>query len=276
MESERADGERGRARMEARLDPLDLSGKNALVFGVANHRSIAWAIAKALSDRGARLALAYQGERFQSTIEKLAAELRDPVLISCDVQDDSQLDACFATVRDAMGGLDYLVHSVAAAKREELSGDFRETSRDGYLFALDVSAYSFIAMARRAAPLMEGRSGAMLALSYVAAERVVPGYNVMGSAKAALEHAVRQLAFELGPLGVRVNCISAGPINTLAARGIAGFQGMLKVHEDKAPLKRNVTAEEVARSALYLLSDLASGVTGETLHVDAGYHVMGV
>jgi enoyl-[acyl-carrier protein] reductase I len=251
-----------------------LAGKNAFVFGIANRRSIAWGIAQALAERGARLALAYQGDRFRGAIEELVAPYPDPVLVSCDVLEDDQLDAAFESVREKMGGLDYVVHSVAAAKREELTGSFRDTSRDGYRFALEVSAFSFVALAKRAAPLMEGRNGSMLTLSYIAAERAVPSYNVMGSAKAALEHAVRQLALEMGPLGVRVNCISAGPLNTLAARGITGFTDMLKHHEEIAPLRRNTTLDDIAGAAYFLLSDLGSGVTGETLHVDCGYHIL--
>ena len=254
----------------------DLSGKSALVFGLANHRSIAWGIAQALGDKGARLAIAYQSDRFRSAAEKLTGSFRDPLLVECDVQDDAQLDACFARVKEEFGGLDYLVHSVAAAKREELAGNFRDTSREGYQFALEVSAYSLLAMAKRAVPLMEGRGGSMLALSYLAAERAVPRYNVMGSAKAALEQAVRQLAYELGPLDIRVNCISAGPINTLAARGVSGFNEMLKQYQEKAPLRRSVSPEEVGQAALFLLSDMASGITGETLYVDAGYHIVGL
>jgi len=241
---------------------------------VANHRSIAWGIAEALAARGARLAFAYQGERFQKALEELTAGFKDPVLVACDVQEDDQIDACFAEIGKKMGGLDMVVHSIAAAKREELTGDFRDTSRDGYRMALEVSAYSFVALARRAVPLMEGRKGAFLTLSYIAAERAVPHYNVMGSAKAALEQAVRQLALELGPLGHRVNCISAGPLNTLSARGISGFSDMLKTMQEKTPLRRNVTLEDVGGTALYLLSDLASGVTGETIHVDAGAHIL--
>jgi enoyl-[acyl-carrier protein] reductase I len=252
-----------------------LAGRNALVLGVANHRSIAWAIAKTLADRGARLALTYQGDRFRGALEELVAPYPDPVLVPCDVLDDAQLDACFDTVRERMGALDIVVHAVAAAKREELTGNFRDTSRDGYRFALEVSAYSFLAVAKRAVPLMEGRNASMLTLTFIAAERAVPSYNVMGSAKAALEHAVRQLAFEMGPIGVRVNCISAGPLNTLAARGIYGFNEMLRHHEEIAPLRRNTTLDDVAGAAYFLLSDLGSGVTGETIHVDCGYHILG-
>ena len=241
---------------------------------MANHRSIAWGIAEALHAQGARLALAYQGERFQKALEDLTRDFKDPVLVSCDVQEDTQIDACFAEIGKKMGGLDIVVHSIAAAKREELTGDFRDTSRDGYRMALEVSAYSFVALAKRAVPLMEGRKGTFLTLSYIAAERAVPHYNVMGSAKAALEQAVRQLALELGPLGHRVNCISAGPLNTLSARGISGFSDMLKTMQEKTPLRRNVSLEDVGGTALYLLSDLSSGVTGETIHVDAGAHIL--
>lgn len=254
----------------------DMNGKNALVFGVANQRSIAWGIAKALHERGARIAFAYQGDRFRSAVEELAKEFPDPVFVECDVASDEQIDACFQSVAKEIAGLDMLVHSIASAKREELSGNFRDTSRDGYKFALEISAYSLLALAKRAVPLMEGRAGSMVALSYLAAERAVPRYNVMGSAKAALEQAVRQLAYELGPLGIRVNCVSAGAINTLSARGVSGFTEMLKVYEERAPLRRSVTADEVGRAAAFLLSDDASGVTGETLYVDSGYHIVGL
>ena len=190
--------------------------------------------------------------------------------------EDEQIDLCFAEIGKKMGGLDILVHSIAAAKREELTGDFRDTSREGYRMALEVSAYSFVALARRAVPLMEGRPGALLTLSYIAAERAVPHYNVMGSAKAALEQAVRQLALELGPLGHRVNCISAGPLNTLSARGISGFSDMLKTMQEKTPLRRNVTLEDVGNTAAFLCSDLAAGITGEIIYVDGGFSHVGM
>jgi len=250
---------------------LDLSGKNALVFGVANHRSLATAIAKELSTGGARIAAAYLSERLRGMVEK-ALEGMDPLLIECDVTRDEDLERVFESVRREMGGLDYLVHSIAFANKEDLEGDYRNTSRDGFRLALEISAYSLLPMARLAAPLMQGRGGSIVALSYIAAERAVPRYNVMGTAKAALEQAVRQLALELGPQGIRVNAISAGPVNTLAARGIGGFTGFLKLYEEKAPLKRNITQEEVGKAALFLLSGLGSGVTGTTLHVDCGYH----
>jgi len=260
------------------LDAIDLTGKNAIVLGVANHRSIAWGIARELSARGARLALTYQGDRFKGTLEKLAHEagLVDPLLVPLDVNDEAQIDACFATVAAAMGGLDALAHCIAFARREDLEGDFRATDREGFRIALETSAYSLLALARRATPLMQGRNASMIALSYLAAERAVPNYNVMGTAKAALEQIVRQLALELGPLGIRVNCVSAGPISTLSARGIGGFTHVLGHHAERAPLKRNVTLEEISRAGLFLLSDLASGITGETLYVHCGYNIVGV
>ncbi len=260
------------------MDALDLKGKNAIVMGVANHRSIAWGIARELAARGARLALTYQGDRFKGTLEKLAHEaaLVDPLLLPLDVNDDAAIDACFDAVRQEMGGLDALAHCIAFANREDLEGDFRATGREGFRTALEVSAYSLLAVARRATPLMQGRGGSMIALSYLAADRAVPNYNVMGTAKAALEQIVRQLALELGPLGIRVNCLSAGPIATLSARGIGGFSNVLGLHADKAPMKRNVTLEDISRAGLFLLSDLASGVTGETLYVDCGYNIVGV
>jgi enoyl-[acyl-carrier protein] reductase I len=260
------------------MDAVDLTGRNAIVLGVANHRSIAWGIAQELSARGARLCLTYQGDRFKGTLEKLTSEagFKDPLLLPLDVNDDAQMDQAFATVQKEMGGLDALAHCVAFARKEDLEGAFRDTDREGWRIALEVSAYSLVALAKRAAPLMEGRNGAMIALSYLAADRAVPNYNVMGTAKAALEQCVRQLALELGPLGIRVNCISAGPIATLSARGIAGFTSMVGSAAEKAPLKRNVTLEDIGRTGFYLLSDLSSGVTGETIYVDCGYSILGV
>lgn len=259
---------------------IDLSGRNALVLGVANKRSIAWAIAKRLSQAGARLALTHQGERVEGNVRKLAAELEDPILLPCDVRNDDELDALFERLASDMPRLDVLVHSIAFAERGDLEGAYRDTSRGGWNVALEVSAYSLVALMRRATPLMaspgEGEpGGSVLALSFMAAERPFPHYNVMGSAKAALEHAVKQLAFELGPQQTRVNAISAGPISTLSARGVAHFTEMLAHHREKAPLRRNVTQQEVADTALWLLSDLSTGVTGETVHVDAGYSIVG-
>jgi enoyl-[acyl-carrier protein] reductase I len=256
--------------------PIDLSGTNGLVFGVANHRSIAWAIAKLLSEAGARLAFTYQGDRLRENVEKLAGPLPGSLLLDCDVTDDAAIARVFETVRKEFGALSSVVHSVAFAKKEDLEADFLDTSRDGFALAHSISAYSLIPIAKHAAALMEGTGGSIVTLTYIAAERVIPRYNVMGSAKASLEFLVRQLAFELGPRNVRVNAISAGPLNTLAARGVSHFTDIFATYRERAPLKRNVTQEEVARSGLYLLSDLSSGVTGEVLHVDAGFHIMGI
>jgi len=265
--------------------PLDLSGRNGLVLGVANKRSLAWFIAQRLSQAGMRLAFTYQGDRLKESVEELAGSLPDSLVLPCDVTDDAQIAALFGRVREEMPHLDVLVHSIAFANREDISGNYRDTTRDGWRIALDVSAYSLVALMKHATPIMAapevaegvegGRGGSVIALSYMAAEKAVPNYNVMGSAKAALEHAVRQLAFELGPMAIRVNAISAGPISTLSARGVGSFTDMLKHHREKACLRRNITGEEVGNSALFLLSDLGTGVTGETLHVDAGYSIVG-
>jgi enoyl-[acyl-carrier protein] reductase I len=255
---------------------IDLSGTTGFIFGVANHRSLAWAIAEQLSLAGCRLAFSYQGERLKESVEKLAAPLPGSMVVECDVTNDAALEKAFGEVGREFGSLDTLVHSVAYARKEDLEGDFRDTTRDGFRTALEISAFSLLPMARLATPLMEGRKGSILALTYMASQRVIPNYNVMGSAKAALEHAVRQLAFELGPRNIRVNAISAGAVNTLSARGISGFTGMLGMAREKAPLQRNISAEEVGKAALFLSSDMASGITGEILFVDAGYHVMGL
>lgn len=257
--------------------PIDLSDRAALVLGVANRRSIAWAIAQLLAQAGARLALTYQNERVKPYVEQLAATLEEPLLLPCDVTKDQQIKGLFGRIEEEVGKLDLMVHSIAYAPAEELGGEFLTTSRESLLTALEVSAYSLIPLARHAAPLMERRGGgAIIALTFQASERVFPGYNVMGTAKAALEQIIRQLAYELGPKNIRVNGLSPGPLRTLAARGIAGFTTMLKLHEERAPLRRNITHEEVAQAALFLLSDLAAGITGEILHVDAGYHIMGI
>ena len=255
--------------------PLDLSGKNALVFGVANQRSIAWSIARTLAQAGARLALTYQGERLKDSVSKLANELTDSVVLPCDVSDDGEIQRVFEELRVTMGQLDVVVHSVAFASRDELQGEFSMTSRDGFRTALDISAYSLIPVARHALPLMT-EGGAILTMTFHASEKVYPGYNVMGTAKAALENEVKQLAAEMGQHNVRVNAVSAGPLDTLAARGIGGFLDMKRVHAERAPLRRNITHDEVAQAALFLCSDLSSGVTGSVLPVDAGYHIMGV
>ncbi len=252
-------------------------GKKALVVGVANERSIAWAIAKRLADEGAQVALTYQGAVLEKRVRPLAESIGAAAMIPCDLSSDAEIAAAFTQLGSALGGLDVLVHSVAFARREDLLGDFVATDREGFRVALDVSVYTLVALARAALPLFEGRPGAsVLTLSYFGAEKAIPHYNVMGVAKAALEASVRYLAQDLGPRGIRVNAISAGPIKTLAAAGIHGFREMLHHHEEKSLLKRNVTADEVASAALALLGPLGSGITGEVLHVDAGYHAVGM
>jgi enoyl-[acyl-carrier protein] reductase I len=255
---------------------IDLAGKTALVLGVANQRSLAWAIAESLGEAGARLAFTYQGERLQKNVEALAAQFPGAPVIACDVSSDEQVEGVFARVERDFGRLDVLVHSIAYAPREALEGDFLDTSLESWRVALEISAYSFVQLARHAVPLMEEHGGSMLALTYLASQRVVPKYNVMGAAKAALEHGVRQLAAELGPRNIRVNAISAGPVATLSARGISGFSSMAAHHRERAPLGRNIEAREVGDAALFLASDLASGITGEILYVDAGYNIMAI
>ena len=253
-----------------------LSGKVGLVVGVANKRSLAWAIAQAAAREGARLALTYQGERLEENVRELAASLADPLVVPCDVTSEDQLDAVFAAIERQHGGLDFLVHGVAFAERDDLSRPFSETSRDGFRKALDVSAYSLIALSRRAAPLMDQRGGgSILTLTYLGSERVFTNYNVMGVAKAALEATVRYLASELGPRNIRVNAISAGPVKTLAASGIAGFSGILQAYRDRAPLRRTVEGSDVADAAIFLLGPAGRAVTAEVLMVDGGFHAMG-
>jgi enoyl-[acyl-carrier protein] reductase I len=253
---------------------MNLDGKVAVVFGVANKRSIAWAIAQELQKAGARLAITYQNERLAQEAADLIKDLPNAEGFQCDVSVDGEVDSLFAKLRDRYGKIDVLVHSIAFAPAEELKRPFVETSREGFRIAHDVSVYSLIALCRAAAPLMT-TGGSVITLSYFGAEKVVPNYNVMGVAKAALECTVRYLAWDLGPKNVRVNAISAGPIKTLAARGISGLSDMLKSHAERAPLKRNVEPAEVGKTALYLASDLSSGVTGETIYVDCGYNIMG-
>ena len=255
----------------------DFAGKHGLVIGVANKRSIAWAIAQATARRGARLALTYQG-RFEEHVNELSHGLGDPALVlPCDVASDADIDAAFVRVEQEFGSLDFLVHGAAFAPREELSAPFSQTSREGFRIALDVSAYSLIALTRRALPLMEKRGGgSVLTLTYLGSDRVFPNYNVMGVAKAALEATVRYLAADVGPKNVRVNAISAGPIKTLAAAGISGFSNILGVYRDRAPLRRNVEAGEVGDAAAFLLSDAGKAITGEVLMVDSGYHITGM
>jgi enoyl-[acyl-carrier protein] reductase I len=254
-----------------------LEGKLGLVLGTANKRSIAWAIAQAAAREGARLALTYQGERLKENVEELAAGLDRPLLLPCDVSRDEDLDALAESVKQGFGALDFVVHGVAFAQREELDGEFLNTSREGYRIAQDISSYSLTAVARRTAPLMEGREGgSILTLSYLGGERVVPHYNVMGVAKAGLEMSVRYLAADLGPRGIRVNAISAGPIKTLAASGVHGLSKMLDYHRRNAPLRRNTEQAEVGDAGLFLISRLSRGITGEVIHVDGGFHVMGM
>ena len=254
-----------------------LSGKVGLVGGVANKRSLAWSIAQAASLEGARLAVTYQGERLEENVRELTASLTDPLVVPCDVTNDDQIDGVFAAIERQYGGLDFVVHGAAFAERDDLSRPVSETSREGFRKALDVSAYSLIALARRAAPLMDKNGGgSILTLTYLGSTRVFTNYNVMGVAKAALEASVRYLASELGPRNIRVNAISAGPVKTLAASGISGFSGILQTYRDRAPLRRTVEGGDVADAAIFLLGPAGRGVTAEVLMVDAGFHAMGV
>ncbi len=255
-----------------------LEGKTALIVGVANKRSIGWAIASQLAEAGARCAFTYQNERVEGEVRKLAATLPDsgPVL-PLDVQDEAQMDAAMDGAAAGLGGLDILVHAVAFARVEDLTGRFVDTGKDGFELALDISAFSLSQLARRAEPHMKARGGgSIMALSYIAAERAVPGYNVMGVAKSALESIVRYLAWDLGESAIRVNAISAGPVRTLAARAIPGFMEMADKAAERSPLRRSITADEVAGAAVFLASPLSSGVTGHVLYVDAGYHAIGL
>jgi enoyl-[acyl-carrier protein] reductase I len=253
---------------------LSMQGKNAVVFGLRNRRSIAWAIAQSLNQAGARLAITYQNERVKQEVDELIAALPGAAGFQCEVSDDAEIDRLFVQLKEAYGRLDALAHCIAYAPAEEMRGDFLNTTREGFRIAHDTSVYSLIALARGAAPLMT-EGGSILTLSYFGAEKVVPGYNVMGVAKASLEATVRYLANSLGPKNIRINAISAGPIKTLSARGVADFSLMLKNHAEHAPLKRNVDVREVGDTALFLCSPLASGITGETLYVDCGYNIMG-
>jgi enoyl-[acyl-carrier protein] reductase I len=253
---------------------IDLSGKTAVVFGLANKRSIAWGIAQKLHEAGANLAICYQNERMRLEAEGLIAELPGAAGFQCDVSNDDEIQAVFTVIQQKYGKIDTLVHAVAFAPPADLRGEFINTSREGFRVAMDVSVYSLIAVSRAAAPLLN-EGGSIMTLSYYAAEKVVPNYNVMALAKSALESAVRYLAWNLGPRGIRVNAISAGPIKTLAARGVGDLTDMLKAHADRAPLKRNVDQLEVGGTALFLASNLSSAVTGETLYVDCGYNIMG-
>ena len=253
-----------------------LDGKKALIFGVANDKSIAWAVAEAYRREGAEVALAYAGDAVAKRVVPLGQSIGASMILPCDVRSDEDLAGLFAEISRNWGGLDILVHSVAFANKEELKGSFLNTTREGFAMALDISAYSLIAMAKEAAPLMQGRNGSIIAMTYYGAQRVFPSYNVMGVAKAALEASVRYLAEAMGPEGTRVNAISAGPLRTLASAGVGGF-GQIAGHvAGKAPLRRNISQEEVANSALYLGSNLSSGVTGEVHFVDCGYNIIGM
>jgi enoyl-[acyl-carrier protein] reductase I len=254
-----------------------LAGKKGLIVGVANKRSIAWAIAKAASVAGARVALTFQGERLEENVRDLAEGLTDPVVLPLDVTDDGQIARVFEEIDRAFGGeLDFVVHGAAYAPREELSNPFLQTTREGFKTALDISAYSLIALARGALPLLERKGGSILTLTYLGSTRVFQNYNVMGVAKAALESTVRYLAADLGPKNIRVNAISAGPIKTLASSGVSGFSSILQIYRDRAPLRRTVDTGEVADAAVFLLSDASRGVTAEILMVDGGYHAIGM
>ena len=257
---------------------MQLAGKNGVILGLANTRSIAWSIAQAANAAGAKLAFNYQGERLAEGVRAMSDQLGGVLCEPCDLSDDAQIDTFFAKVSEVFGGkLDFMVHCVAYAKSEELSGRFSDTSRAGFSLAMDISAYTLVATAKRALPLMQAAGGGSIStLSYYGAEKVVKNYNVMGVAKAALEASVRYLAADLGPDNIRVNAISAGPIKTLAARGIGNFSEMLKIAADRAPLKRNTDPDEVGQTAVFLASDGGRGITGETLYVDAGYNIMGL
>ncbi|MDX6694498.1 MAG: enoyl-[acyl-carrier protein] reductase [Blastocatellia bacterium] len=250
-----------------------LENKLGIIFGVANKRSIAWATAQATSEAGARLAFTYQGERLKENVEGLTKEMTGALIVPCDVTRPEEIASAFERVREEFGRLDFLIHSIAYAPKEDLEGAFVDTSRDGFLTALEVSAYSLAALARAALPLMT-EGGSIVSMTYYGAEKVVPNYNVMGVAKAALEASTRYLAADLGKHNVRVNTISAGPLNTLSARGVSNMSMMLKHHAERAPLKRNVEAREVGNTALFLCSPLSSGITGEVIHVDCGYNIM--
>jgi len=256
----------------------DFEGRRALVLGVANKRSIAWAIARRLADGGARIAFTFQGERIEKSVRELAETVDSPLVTECDVRSDEDVARVFAETAEAFdGGLDILVHSVAFAAAEDLEGRFTDTPRDRFWMALDISAYSLVACARAAEPLMEkAGGGSIVTMTYLGGERAVPHYNVMGVAKATLDASVKYLAWDLGAKSIRVNAISAGPVRTLAARSIAGFPTMEAIVEERAPLHRHVDADDVGAAAAYLLSDAARNVTGTTLYVDSGYHAMGM
>lgn len=253
-----------------------LTGKRALIVGLASNRSIAWGIARAMHREGAELAFTYQNEKLQERVRKMAAECDSSIILPCDVASDEQIDAVFAGLREHWDGLDIIVHSVAFAPKEALEGEYlASVSRDSFRVAHDISSYSFAALAKAGRPMLQGRAGALLTLSYLGAEKALPNYNIMGVAKASLEANVRYMAYSLGPENIRVNAISAGPIRTLAASGIANFRRLLDYAEKTAPLRRNVSIEDVGNVAAFMCSDLAAGITGEVTYVDAGYNIVG-
>ncbi len=257
--------------MTARL----MNGKRGLIMGLANDKSIAWGIAKACADHGAELAFSYQGEALKKRVDPLAAQIGSEIILPCDVSDEESVDALFAELEKLWGKIDFVVHAIGFSDKNELRGRYVDTSRDNFLMSMDISVYSFTVVCRRAAAMMN-EGGSLLTLTYYGAEKVMPHYNVMGLAKAALEASVRYIAEDLGKEGIRCNAVSAGPIKTLAASGIGDFRYIMKWNEYNSPLRRNVTIDDVGGSALYLLSDLGAGVTGEVLHVDAGYHAVGM
>lgn len=251
-------------------------GRRVLVFGIANERSIAWGIAQALHEQGASFIITYAGDVLEKRVRPLAESINAELILPCDVTDDEQVERCFEQIREKWDGIDVLVHAIAFANREDLEGRFIDTSRAGFLMAQEISVFSLVHLAHHAAPLLQQRRGNIVTMSYYGSEKVVTNYNVMGVAKAALESSVRYLAADLGPDGIRVNAISAGPIKTLAASGIRGFKGILSAVEAKTPMRRNVTQADVGNAAVFLCSDLAAGVTGEIVYVDSGYNIMGL
>jgi enoyl-[acyl-carrier protein] reductase I len=251
-----------------------MDGKRVMVFGVANERSLAWGIAQAMHEQGARLGFNYLGEALERRVRPLAESVDADLVLPCDVTDDDEVARTFESIRDEWGGLDVVVHSVAYADKDDLNGRFSDTNREGFLRAIEVSAYSLVHLAREARPLMAD-GGSLITMTYFGAEKVVKNYNIMGVAKATLEASVRYLAADLGPEGIRVNAVSAGPVKTLAASGVRDFRKLMSMGEERAPLRRNITQEEVGRAALFLCSDMGSGTTGEVLHVDSGYNILG-
>lgn len=252
-----------------------MAGKRGLVMGVANKRSIAWGISKALAEQGAEIAFSYQGEALRRRVEPLAAEIGSDMVVECDVTDDAAMDATFAALKEKWGKLDFLVHAIGFSNKDELEGRYVDTTAENFALTMNISVYSFTAVAKRAEALMTD-GGSLLTLTYYGAEKYIPNYNVMGVAKAGLEASVRYLAADMGPNNIRVNAISAGAIKTLAASGISGFRTMLNYQEKNAPLRRNVTTDEVGQAGLYLLSDMSAGVTGEIHYVDGGFNIMGM